>query len=43
MLSINETALENSVLGWLRELGYQTDFGPELSPGGEAFARWGAD
>jgi len=39
MLSINETALENSVLGWLRELGYQTDFGPELSPGGERIER----
>lgn len=35
MIHTNETTLENSALGWLRELGYQTDFGPDLSPGGE--------
>ena len=39
MININETALENTTLTWLRELGYQTDFGPELSPGGERIER----
>lgn len=39
MIHTNETTLEHTALSWLRELGYQTDFGPELSPDGERVER----
>lgn len=33
--SINESLIEQAALQWLAELGYETAFGPEISPGGE--------
>ncbi|MEW6446681.1 MAG: hypothetical protein AB1426_01110 [Bacillota bacterium] len=34
-LTINESLIEQAALQWLAELGYETAFGPEISPGGE--------
>ena len=33
--TINESLIEQAALQWLAELGYETAFGPEISPGGE--------
>lgn len=29
-----ENNLERAVMGWFQDLGYQTQYGPDLSPGG---------
>ncbi|MDK2889149.1 hypothetical protein G7K71_08855 [Desulfofundulus sp. TPOSR] len=33
--TINESLIEQAALQWLAELGYETAFRPEISPGGE--------
>ena len=33
--TINESAIEETALEWLRDLGYEVKSGPEISPGGE--------
>ncbi|BAF58902.1 hypothetical protein PTH_0721 [Pelotomaculum thermopropionicum SI] len=33
--TINESLIEQATLQWLAEFGYETAFGPEISPGGE--------
>jgi len=38
-LHINEATVEESLLDWLREIGYTTAHGPDLAPGGPAQER----
>lgn len=34
-VNFTESQLENAALEWFQELGYETAFGPEISPGGD--------
>ncbi len=34
-----ENNLERAVMGWFQDLGYQTLYGPDLSPGGSFYER----
>lgn len=36
---LKESVVEQAALGWLRELGYATLFGPDIAPGEPAAER----
>lgn len=38
-IALNETILEQTVLDWFQSLGWQTAFGPDISPGGPVCER----